>query len=145
MAVGPRAPFGAPDWKPFLNLRGTSLSERVRPEPVVFLRLAFSPQLSATCVSICATGGMRWYRVASADEVSCPLAHGCPHTLSNAGAWVSAVGASVLLHVHRATACIFHNESALAPIGYASIRSLSAMLHSPASDVSCFCHCLFCS
>lgn len=52
VAVGPRAPFGAPLWKPFLNLREMSLSERVRPEPVVFLRLAFSPQLSAGMVSV---------------------------------------------------------------------------------------------
>lgn len=52
VAVGPRAPFGAPLWKPFLNLREMSLSERVRPEPVVFLRLAFSPQLSAELVSV---------------------------------------------------------------------------------------------
>lgn len=42
----PRAPFGWPCWKPLENLRETSLSERMRPLPVVFLRLAFSPQLS---------------------------------------------------------------------------------------------------
>lgn len=44
--AGPREPFGVPCWKPFLNLRGTSLSERMRPVPVVLRRLAFSPQLS---------------------------------------------------------------------------------------------------
>ena len=43
---GPRAPFGAPDWKPFLNLRATCLSVLILPLPVVFLRFAFSPQLS---------------------------------------------------------------------------------------------------
>lgn len=43
----PRAPFGTPVLKPFLNLRETSFIDRMRPEPVVFLLLAFSPQLSA--------------------------------------------------------------------------------------------------
>ena len=43
----PRAPFGTPVLKPFLNLRATSFIDRMRPEPVVFLLLAFSPQLSA--------------------------------------------------------------------------------------------------
>lgn len=42
----PRAFLGWPTWKPFLNFRETSLRYRMRPEPVVFLRLAFSPQLS---------------------------------------------------------------------------------------------------
>lgn len=45
--AGPRAPLGVPCRKPFLNLRGTSLRDRMRPVPVVFLRFAFSPQLSA--------------------------------------------------------------------------------------------------
>lgn len=44
--VGPRAPLGVPTRKPLLNLRGTSFNERMRPEPVVFLLLAFSPQLT---------------------------------------------------------------------------------------------------
>jgi len=42
----PRAPLGTPVRKPCLNFLGTSLSERMRPDPVVFLRLAFSPQLT---------------------------------------------------------------------------------------------------
>lgn len=42
----PRAPLGVPVRKPFLNLRETSDRERMRPVPVVFLRLAFSDQLS---------------------------------------------------------------------------------------------------
>lgn len=42
----PRAPLGVPTRKPFLNLRETSDRERMRPVPVVFLRLAFSDQLS---------------------------------------------------------------------------------------------------
>ena len=42
----PLAPFGTPVWKPLLNLRGISFMERIRPEPVVFLRLAFMPQLT---------------------------------------------------------------------------------------------------
>lgn len=42
----PRAFLGWPVWKPFLNLRETSFRYRMRPEPVVFLRLAFSPQLT---------------------------------------------------------------------------------------------------
>lgn len=47
--VGPRAPFGVPVLNPLLNLRETSLSDRILPLPVVFLRLAFSPQLSVVC------------------------------------------------------------------------------------------------
>lgn len=62
---GPRAPFGAPERKPLENLRETSLRDRMRPEPVVFLRLAFSPQLSVgRCVShLCAvkSGAPRWF------------------------------------------------------------------------------------
>lgn len=42
----PRAPFGAPVWNPFLNFRGTSFIDRIRPVPVVFLLFAFIPQLS---------------------------------------------------------------------------------------------------
>lgn len=48
MVAGPLAFLGTPDWKPFLNLRVTVLRYRMRPVPVVFLRLAFSDQLSAT-------------------------------------------------------------------------------------------------
>ena len=44
--AGPRAPLGVPLRKPLLNLRDTSFNERMRPVPVVFLLLAFSPQLS---------------------------------------------------------------------------------------------------
>lgn len=44
--AGPLAPLGAPCWKPFLNLRATNLRYLIRPVPVVFLRLAFSLQLS---------------------------------------------------------------------------------------------------
>lgn len=44
--IGPFAPLGVPVWNPFLNLRGMSFSVRMRPVPVVFLRLAFRPQLS---------------------------------------------------------------------------------------------------
>lgn len=42
----PREPLGVPVWKSFLNLRVTVLRYRMRPVPVVFLRLAFSLQLS---------------------------------------------------------------------------------------------------
>jgi hypothetical protein len=45
--LGPRAPLGAPVRKPFLARRPIVLRKRHRPEPVVFLRLAFSLQLSA--------------------------------------------------------------------------------------------------
>ena len=41
-AAGPRAPLGAPVWKPFLNFRATCLRYRIRPVPVVFRRLAFA-------------------------------------------------------------------------------------------------------
>ena len=46
---GPFAPAGAPTRNPLLNLRLTVLRYRMRPVPVVFLRLAFSPQLSVPC------------------------------------------------------------------------------------------------
>ena len=45
-AAAPRAPLGVPVWNPFLNLRATVLRYLMRPVPVVFLRLAFSDQLS---------------------------------------------------------------------------------------------------
>lgn len=44
--IGPLAPFGVPIWKPFFALRAIVLSFRIRPVPVVFLRFAFSLQLS---------------------------------------------------------------------------------------------------
>lgn len=48
-AMGPRAPLGAPCWKPLLNFLLTVLRYLMRPVPVVFLLLAFSDQLSAFC------------------------------------------------------------------------------------------------
>lgn len=45
--MAPRAPLGVPFWKPFWNLRLTVFRYCMRPEPVVFLLLAFSPQLTA--------------------------------------------------------------------------------------------------
>ena len=48
--VVPLAPFGAPVWKPFLNFRGISFIDRIRPVPIVFLLFAFMPQLSAIFV-----------------------------------------------------------------------------------------------
>lgn len=44
--TGPLAPAGVPVWNPFLNLREMVLRYLMRPVPVVFLRLAFSDQLS---------------------------------------------------------------------------------------------------
>lgn len=44
----PRAALGEPVWNPFLNLRATVLRYRMRPVPTVFLRFAFSDQLSVT-------------------------------------------------------------------------------------------------
>lgn len=44
IALMPRAPLGTPVRKPFLDLRATCWRVRMRPVPVVFLRLAFSPQ-----------------------------------------------------------------------------------------------------
>lgn len=44
--AGPLASFGAPVWNPFLNFLATPFRKRIRPVPVVFLRFAFSPQLS---------------------------------------------------------------------------------------------------
>jgi hypothetical protein len=39
---GPRAPFGGPVWKPFLNFLAMCFIVLIRPVPVVFLRFAFS-------------------------------------------------------------------------------------------------------
>ena len=50
--AGPFAPFGVPMRNPFLNLRGMSFNDRILPVPVVFLLLAFSPQLTIVHVSI---------------------------------------------------------------------------------------------
>lgn len=50
--AGPLASFGAPVWKPFLKRRVTPLRYRMRPVPVVFLRFAFSPQLSEPVLAI---------------------------------------------------------------------------------------------
>lgn len=44
--LGPFDPLGTPVWNPFLNFRGISFMVRIRPVPVVFLLLAFMPQLS---------------------------------------------------------------------------------------------------
>ena len=48
--------------KPLLNLRETSFNERMRPVPVVFLLLAFSPQLTVLvhvrCMFSCMEGRM---------------------------------------------------------------------------------------
>jgi hypothetical protein len=49
---GPRAPAGAPVWNPLAKRRETVLRYRMRPEPVVFLLLAFSPQLTII-MSVC--------------------------------------------------------------------------------------------
>jgi len=51
----PREPRWEPAWKPFLNRRETCWRYRMRPVPVVFLRLAFSDQLSDRIfhVSLC--------------------------------------------------------------------------------------------
>lgn len=58
--IGPFAPLGAPIWNPFWNLREMVLSVRIRPVPVVFLRLAFIPQLSTGSVRSVHT---RWRNV----------------------------------------------------------------------------------
>lgn len=64
--VGPREPAGAPIWKPFLKRRETWDRDRMRPVPVVFLRLAFSDQLSVfacmlaiLCLGVSVRGGVR--------------------------------------------------------------------------------------
>jgi hypothetical protein len=70
----PRAPAGTPVRKPLLKRRGTFLRCRMRPVPVVFLRLAFSPQLtvilSIDCKSVI---------VVSIDVHLRVLAAGYPH------------------------------------------------------------------
>lgn len=127
-AVGPRAPFGAPFWKPFLNLRGTSLSDRMRPEPVVFLRLAFSPQLSVRELLVI----VRAHVESRSRSLSSWLAVGS-RTLSNAGAWVSAVGTGVLLDVHGAAACMSHSHQHFSPsrASFSTASFLSNILLTP--------------
>ncbi len=80
----PRAPLGVPVWKPFLNRRGTSFSDRMRPVPVVFLRFAFSPQLS--------------------DDVSWLQGRVRRRTLPDLGCGIAARRAGVLLNVEGAAA-----------------------------------------
>lgn len=62
---GPLAPFGLPVWNPFFALRETEDSDRMRPVPVVFLRFAFSPQLSVHLISI------RRYESRLSDHLKC--------------------------------------------------------------------------
>ena len=98
---GPRAPLGTPVLKPFFCLRATVLSVLMRPVPVVFLRLAFSPQLSVPVLAtLCPTSSSGPFRIAQYS-----VAGGGGRTLPNASARVSAVGASLLLNVERAAAC----------------------------------------
>lgn len=52
LVAGPFAPFGVPVLKPLLNLRATCLSVLILPVPVVFLLLAFSPQLSVNSMLV---------------------------------------------------------------------------------------------
>jgi len=96
-AAGPRAPLGVPFWKPFLKRRGTDLSERMRPVPVVFLLLAFSPQLSVALWLVCDSGSL-W-------STRCWRMFVVGRTLPDAGARVSTVCAGVLLDVERAATC----------------------------------------
>lgn len=62
----------------------------MRPVPVVFLRLAFSPQLSASCQFLCSVGR---------DVVG-------QHTLPGLSGGVSTRGAGVLLDVEGAAAWV---------------------------------------
>jgi hypothetical protein len=112
----------------------------MRPVPVVFLLLAFSPQLSilvhVRCVFSCIKGGCEVFRVRDAGvsksigrlfgglngSVGCVLIGGKgrgieseERTLSDASAGVAAVGASVLLDVERARACIWRSVSISGP------------------------------
>ena len=50
--MAPRAPLGTPVWKPFLNRRAMVPRYRMRPVPVVFLRFAFSDQLTVWFFSV---------------------------------------------------------------------------------------------
>ena len=130
--MGPRAPLGVPVRNPLLNLRLTSFNERMRPVPVVFLLLAFSPQLTVSLhvrigvlgmeevcrFEVCGEWGVDMCR---RDVDSCfvvglqgnvggiviggEVCIGSERTLSDASAGVAAVGASVLLDVERAGAC----------------------------------------
>jgi hypothetical protein len=88
---GPLAPAGVPTRNPLENLRETVLRYRMRPVPVVFLRLAFSPQLTARSVSA-------WPSVAGGGRA-------LEHTLPGLSSRVAAGSASVLLDVEGATTC----------------------------------------
>ena len=112
--VGPLAPAGVPILKPLENLRDTVLRYRVRPVPVVFLRLAFSPQLTASC------------------QLRCPRSHyrmGCSRTLAGLSSGVSARGAGVLLDVKGAASCIKIRQRC-ALVGRLRYSSKSCMLGS---------------
>jgi hypothetical protein len=73
--VGPLAPTGTPVRKPLENLRGMVLRYRMRPLPVVFLRLAFSPQLTVMCYSLPGLYFLDWV----GDVHLRVLAAGYPH------------------------------------------------------------------
>lgn len=83
-------PAGAPVRKPLENLRETVLRYLMRPEPVVFLRLAFSPQLSVLALTD-VRGAVRG------------AARG--RTLAGLSSRVAARSAGVLLDVEGAATC----------------------------------------
>lgn len=76
----------------------------MRPEPVVFLRLAFSPQLTARC-QLPGLGNLRAMRAAWESR-----------TLPGLGSRVAARGAGVLLDVEGSTTCV--------PLAEFSVRCL---------------------
>lgn len=137
--MGPRAPLGVPVRNPLLNLRLTSFNERMRPVPVVFLLLAFSPQLTVSLhvrigvlgmeevcrFEVCGGWGVDMCRrdvdscfvvglqgIGGGVVIGGEVCIGSERTLSDASAGVAAVGAGVLLDVERARACILIIPSA---------------------------------
>lgn len=101
-ATGARAPFGAPVWKPFLNRREMVPRYRMRPVPVVFLRLAFSDQLTVFRVTLVS------HLLPLSFSLTSPLPNRRSNhrdremrTLANLGGRVSARGAGLGLVVER--------------------------------------------
>lgn len=121
----PRAPLGVPIWKPFLKRREMVDRDRMRPVPVVFLRLAFSDQLSV-CPACQRPVLVRVpVRRPPIDVVVDRLMAGSvssdwgglvrSRTLPGLSSGVSARSAGVLLDVHGAAACLSTKSFPVSP------------------------------
>lgn len=132
--AGPRAPLGVPVWKPFLNRREMVDRDRIRPVPVVFLRLAFSDQLSI--VRECQYSGTK---IAASTVVVVWLFGGWvvgfvrSRTLPGLSSGVTARSAGVLLDVQRAAACVLEQYPVrILSSSYVSLRTFARPIMSQA-------------